>query len=363
MLRGYHASMKQMDFIRYSVPVFLWIAVAGAYWDVYLWHANLERESLWQLPHMVLFGGIILACISSLALWMQTRNPEWRASVISLILMPVAFFLDDTWHAAFGSEPIGSLIIFWSLPHIVIVATLLLTTVLQTAFLRRKSPMIVITSCFVVIFELLSFLLRPFRPTGNLALLGIFGAPAAIALCIFLLLIWQQKMRSRFAAVQCVCMLLIFHAVVFSIALLHFHVRGVEHDLWQRLFGGHMHQPVLLEDIAYLCGAFILDMFRSKSLMLRLIIAGAISGICLYVLGYSTIPSTLNNYSFASALFAVFLTVLTCIAAALIIRTSVFKKMHNYVPVPLLKLPSWMTGCICLLFILAWSIIFQQTHA
>jgi len=355
--------MKQADFIRYSVPVFLCTAVAGAYWDVYLWHANLEREYLWQLPHVVLFGGTMLACIGSLLLWMRTRKPEWRASVISMILMPPAFFLDDTWHAAFGTEPIGSLIIFWSPPHIIIVATLLLTAVLQTAFLQKDSPTLAFAACFVAVFELLSFLTRPLRPTGNLAIFGIFGSPVTIVLCILLLLMWQNRMRSRFAAVQCVCLLILFHTAVFSVALSYFHMRGVEHDLWQRLFGGHMNQPVPLEDVAYLCGAFVLDVFRSKALMLRLAFAGAVCSIFFYVLGYSTVPHALSNYSFSSALFAVFITVLACVVVALIARTSVFTKIQNHFPAVLLKLPSWMGVCICLLFILAWGIIFQQTHA
>lgn len=107
----------------------------GTTWDI-SWHATVGRDTFWIPPHLVIYGGIILASMALVNAWVRevsgprlpgddegVRVGPWRvAGGIALSTVGGVWFLasapfDDLWHRLFGLD-----VTLWSPPHLSLMA-------------------------------------------------------------------------------------------------------------------------------------------------------------------------------------------------------------------------------------------------
>lgn len=96
------------------------LGMAGGTWDA-AWHVTLLRESFWTPPHLLLYGGTMLALLGSCAgifsAWppgQSTLGLGFGVAAIGAMIVSGAAPLDDYWHRTFGAD-----VDVWSFPHLV----------------------------------------------------------------------------------------------------------------------------------------------------------------------------------------------------------------------------------------------------
>ena len=98
----------------------------GGYWDVTS-HMETGRESFFSLPHLVIYGGILLALVAVLAgvgrkpagrTWRQHlfADPAAGAAALAMVAQLSSGPFDELWHQAFGMD-----VSVWSPPHAVLI--------------------------------------------------------------------------------------------------------------------------------------------------------------------------------------------------------------------------------------------------
>jgi len=129
-----------------SKETFVWRAIAapliltgvGGAWDVW-WHRMVGRDSFWEPPHIMIYGGVMLAVALGFAAWRIHRNTLWRNIALALLAIPLVVApFDEVWHAIFGKEDITSVWIIWSPPHVALVLAIVWAFVLLLPFLRKE---------------------------------------------------------------------------------------------------------------------------------------------------------------------------------------------------------------------------------
>lgn len=120
-------------------------ALFATYWDD-SWHTDRGRDDFAIGPHLLLYGGVLVA-LGSIAAWAadaRRRNGSWRLSrtaerplglaaagaAATLVSAPV----DNAWHIAFGRDAV-----LWSPPHLLGVAGMLTLTVGMLSGVRRST--------------------------------------------------------------------------------------------------------------------------------------------------------------------------------------------------------------------------------
>lgn len=107
------------------------MASAGGYWDI-AYHVNRGRESFWQPPHLLIYGGIVstmLAVGVGLA-WDRAAGrpnlrligarlrefPMLRFAMVAMVIQLSSAPFDEFWHATFGLD-----VSVWSPPHLFLI--------------------------------------------------------------------------------------------------------------------------------------------------------------------------------------------------------------------------------------------------
>lgn len=99
----------------------------GAFWDI-AQHSETGRESFFQPPHLLIYGGILL-CIGVIAYsigWRRDAGHSWRqhimrdpatgTALIALVVQLASAPFDELWHGLFGLD-----VSVWSPPHTVLI--------------------------------------------------------------------------------------------------------------------------------------------------------------------------------------------------------------------------------------------------
>ncbi len=165
----------------------IFLAAGALYFDGW-WHVVIGRDSFWIPPHLVLYSGVFLTGLGFAAeAWRRWRSGSawdlslkvWGAGVFMIFLLAP---FDDLWHRIFGTEPIDSLLIFWSPPHLLGIGSAILVAVGLVLALAprwqarpRGSLFVLILLAFTAINGFSAFLVMPFSPIDH-RLGGPFGA-------------------------------------------------------------------------------------------------------------------------------------------------------------------------------------------
>lgn len=83
--------MKKLSptFLSRLIIISLFVAVLAGSWDAW-WHGAVGRDTLWEPPHLLLYGAIVVAILTGMYGWYKTRQRIWRRLAILLILIPAA---------------------------------------------------------------------------------------------------------------------------------------------------------------------------------------------------------------------------------------------------------------------------------
>ncbi len=122
--------------------------LVAAYWDD-SWHTDRGRDAFAIPPHLLLYGGVLLASLSVLA-WavLAWRDAGWGIGGVRRVLRDPALLLaglggmttlgsapvDNLWHQAYGRDAV-----LWSPPHLAAVAGTLALSVGMLAGLRHAT--------------------------------------------------------------------------------------------------------------------------------------------------------------------------------------------------------------------------------
>ena len=98
----------------------------GAYWDI-SFHSEAGRETFFSAPHLMIYGGILLALVALLAsLGRKPAEMRWRdhlqanrvrqVAMIGMLVVLGSAPLDELWHYLFGLD-----VSVWSPPHAVLI--------------------------------------------------------------------------------------------------------------------------------------------------------------------------------------------------------------------------------------------------
>lgn len=98
----------------------------GAYWDISA-HAVSGRESFFQPPHLMIYGGILLCMtLIAIAIGWKPRGTSWRKHLLAdryafgaLVALAVQLSsgpFDEVWHNTFGLD-----VSVWSPPHVILI--------------------------------------------------------------------------------------------------------------------------------------------------------------------------------------------------------------------------------------------------
>jgi hypothetical protein len=117
---------KKSNFLLYLATIAAVSMPFGAYWDV-SFHAESGRESFFQAPHLLIYGGILICMfIIAIGLGKKEKGLSWMQHIkkdkaIMVALLAMLFQLtsgpfDEIWHNTFGLD-----VSIWSPPHIILI--------------------------------------------------------------------------------------------------------------------------------------------------------------------------------------------------------------------------------------------------
>lgn len=274
----------------------LFTAIAAVIWDGW-WHVALGRDSVWILPHLLLYVSTGTAVGFGVYGWFRNKRAKaFKHLALILLLIPASAPFDELWHRIFGMEALNSVWILWSPPHLVLIAALLGSFLLLLPLLRKDSlgaQQVFGALAVAGIAQLFVALAAPFLPTGPFALLGFWGAGiVAAALTAGLLL------ASR---------LLPGPAPVFlvALALAALHALGVEGDVAPGVIvAPHDHAPSWLVVFSLVVPAVLIDLMRGLPSVMLGSIYGLVWAYILFTFsGLFFAPQF--QYPFAAAVVAV----------------------------------------------------------
>lgn len=267
-------------------------AVLAGAWDVW-WHVGIGRDSFWEPPHMLLYGGVWCAILAGVLGWRKFRDPLWRRLGTTLAIVPVLAPFDELWHAWFGVENLMTPFIIWAPPHVLLILSLFLALALVLPVVRKDSDAglrrISLLTVYAAQLQLLLILAIPFNPIGAYHVAGSLGTlPMAFVIALFFLLV-DREMRERGAA------------VLFAAVFVVFVATGIEdRTAPEILIPLHEHLPPWLSVFSYLVPAVALAFASGMSQLIR----GVLVGTLWAAVAYGCVPyfyKELDPYGAADA--------------------------------------------------------------
>lgn len=242
-------------FLGRTVSGLLFLAILGGNWDVW-WHGAIGRDTFWEPPHMLLYGGIVLSIVLSFLAWLQSRDRLAGALSLALLFAPLAAPFDNLWHVLYGVEPVNSAWIIWSPPHVQLVLALAGGLLIALWLLREDgdplSRALFSALCFGALLSLAHFLMLPLEPTGPLHLLG-FSAAGIMVIPIVLVFLEARRWIPGIAPTLLVAVAFVLLGLASTAERFAPHVPIVPHD----------HPPNWLLIFSYLAPALFLDATRT----------------------------------------------------------------------------------------------------
>jgi hypothetical protein len=171
---------RELFFARLTIILALG-ALTSAGWDVW-WHRAVGRDTLWETPHLFLYGFATAAVLAGLYAYHRTHRKVWKRIATALMFIPLSAPFDNLWHLLFGVEDLSRPIsLSWSPPHAMLALAAIVTFALHIPLLKRlhkeDERSFFLDIVFAAIFGMSMFLVMPFHPTegwGQVA--GFWGA-------------------------------------------------------------------------------------------------------------------------------------------------------------------------------------------
>ncbi len=260
----------------------LFVSVMAGAWDAW-WHGVIGRESFWSPPHILLYASTMTAVLGAVIGWWQHRSSLWKRLAIVLLLVPASAPFDELWHRAFGVESIGSPIIVWSPPHLVLIGALLGGLLMLLPILARDpdpvSKHLFMGMGLAAALELAMFPLAPFLPTGPWHMLGFWGTAPQAAAFALILLVGIRMMPGPGAAMTIAAASLLLQAMTFG-----------EQFGNASLVPPHPHPPGWLVVFSVMAAALAVDMTSRWPAWLKGALAGFVWSAILYGAGRAFVP-------------------------------------------------------------------------
>ncbi len=236
-----------------TTPVFV-LAVAsisavampvGGYWDI-SFHSESGRETFFSPPHLLIYGGILLALLAVLiSLVRKPKEVTWSENfyqdkAVAIAAIAILFLLgsapfDELWHFMFGLD-----VSVWSPPHAVLIfggVTLFLA--LASIHVRKEGPATVLFRGLALAGALLTaevFLAEsefPFPSWHSSQFRPQFVYP--FFLFLFGLVVGLTAKRSlafRFGAVLTVALFLLLRLMIYPVLMLAERANAPRFSLW-----------------------------------------------------------------------------------------------------------------------------------
>lgn len=292
--KKFRLSKKKQSSLARLIVFLIFGALTTASWDIW-WHRAVGRDSLFQEPHLFLYGCAISAIILSIVGYILTHEKTWKKVATVLILVPSTAPFDNLWHLMFGvedlSEPIS---LAWSPPH----ALLALGGLLALFFLipilsegkenQRRNFFIEIA--FGGILGTSFFLFYPFHPTDGWGqVLGFWGA-GFITFIIFGILTYARKVLGEgFHSTR----IIMYFLILFLVAYGKETAEGI-------ILLPHDRQANWLIIIPYLASTVFFDFIENK--LPTFAKAGIAGGIWAALLFFTTPYFSDPNFAYSSHL-------------------------------------------------------------
>jgi hypothetical protein len=270
------------------ILVFIGLAISifGLSFDAF-WHLSRGRETFLALPHLFIYGGVIIGMYGS---WIQARsadNHAWLWMFRLLCAIPIFGALDEIWHSFKGVETIDSPSIIWSPPHLLIAAVGLSALLLFSLIVKReaKNGLKILGPVTLGLF-LSSFLvvLGPFSPIGPMHILEISGIGVISAAVIVTLFLSHKLFQS-----VSVIFITIGVATILQLIMM-------DANYYISPDKNYLHIPDWLLVLYFFTPAIALAAFKNHHPLTSGMLGGLLAGLLLYGLGGWLIPG--NDYTY-----------------------------------------------------------------
>jgi hypothetical protein len=259
--------VKNKSFLLNSTALSITAMAFGAAFDAFS-HMSVGFDTFYSLPHLFIYGGVILSIICAAEGFKANPSRLWRLLLATLCCVPLAGALDFIWHRFNSVEAVGSVWIVWSLPHLLLflpasMAALILAFLIQSEN-RFKSKKIVAPLMVGVSLAVLMIPLGPFLPLGPFHVLGSAGIGFTAFAVVFYFLLSRRMFPDTPAALLTSMVGVILAAVIYDSS---YYAAGPI---------SFFHTPVWLILLMYALPALVIDKLMGK---LDYIFLGALAGL------------------------------------------------------------------------------------
>lgn len=275
----------------------VFLATLAGSWDTW-WHVSVGRDTLFEPPHLLLYGSAFFAIVASLYSWYITKERAWKRLAIIMGIVPLTAPFDEFWHKVFGVEDLSSPLLVWSPPHMAVVLCAIVAFYLLLPIIRNNPDKGAVqlfgTLCFAGMLSLFYFLALPLRPLGPWELIGFWGAGVFTFIFVMTICFAKQWLPHSGGGFLTASLSLLVYAVNLDNAT----------AASQIIINPYMPSPLWLVIFSALVGAVIIDVMKT-SLWMTGLVAGFVGGNMLY--GFSLFfLDTPFQYSTTEATIAVF---------------------------------------------------------
>jgi hypothetical protein len=190
----------------------------GASWDFW-WHGSLLRESFWSPPQLLNQVGVLAAIVAGAYGWRTTGNTAWRRLAVALAIIPLVSPVDNMWHRAFGVERVGTVMIFWSPPHLALLVAMVAALARAMSVVGRESDptarAFFMSLLVAATLHILFYYAYPLEPLGPFHLLGFAGTLVLGAILAFCLLVARGMNRTTGSATMTVTFFIVLAVMQF----------------------------------------------------------------------------------------------------------------------------------------------------
>lgn len=299
------------------IAALLFVAVLAGTWDVW-WHTAVGRDTFWEPPHLFLYSSVIIVIALGFFGWWKTREPVWKRLALVLILIPLSAPFDDMWHRFFGVENIGSPLVIWSPPHLVLIGALVGSMAMILPLLSREEPPVFTlfgAMMYGAMASLLTLITTPLEPLGPWHLMEFWGTGFGSFVLVLVLLFASKRINSPGGAFLTTLFFILFAAVSYH-GQMPTDITVASHD----------HAPLWLPIFAFLAGAVLIDSTKKLPILLRGALAGLVWSAVLY--GFATrFFEPQFQYGIGAIAIAIIVAVLGGIVAAFVFR--LINRVHN----------------------------------
>lgn len=269
--------------IRFAVTSL--VIIAAINFDGF-WHVSIGRDSLFILPHLILYSALIF-----LFMFMyDSRGTIPRISLLLAFLVVASGPFDNWWHNNFGIEELNNIMIVWSPPHLMAELSILGLLIIVMQTLVNQNAKFSLTLQWAAISSLVLFMVMPLGLLSPYDVLGPFGGLISLFVIGLLINGYLQLGRKHLWPLL---------TVMFLLSLPLYIQEGPITDFENF----HEHLPLFALAILVLAPAVIVDIFGAAksnlfktTLFLLAYVAIYLGGHMLLVEGYSKLWYALPVY-------------------------------------------------------------------